>query len=148
MQLILFVGIQATGKSSFFKKQFFNSHVRISMDLLNTRNKEKQFIETCFKTQQRFVVDNTNPTAAERKRYLDWAKKHKYEVIGYYFESKIEASLERNAQRKGKARIPDIGVRATYKKLELPSMEEGFDALYFVQLEDQQFKISPWENEV
>ena len=35
------------------------------MDQLNTRNKEQKFIETCFATQQSFVVDNTNPTFDE-----------------------------------------------------------------------------------
>ncbi|MEL6944740.1 MAG: ATP-binding protein, partial [Bacteroidota bacterium] len=36
MQAILFIGIQASGKSTFYKERFFNTHVRISMDLLNT----------------------------------------------------------------------------------------------------------------
>jgi len=40
MQIIIFIGIPASGKSSFYKELFFNSHIRISMDLLNTRNKE------------------------------------------------------------------------------------------------------------
>ncbi len=40
MEMIIFTGIPASGKSSFYKELFFNSHLRISMDLLNTRNKE------------------------------------------------------------------------------------------------------------
>ena len=68
MQAIIFIGIQATGKSTFYKTNFFNSHIRLSMDLLNTRNKENRFLETCFHTQARFVVDNTNPTSEERKK--------------------------------------------------------------------------------
>ncbi|MBN1315005.1 MAG: hypothetical protein JXA42_06040 [Anaerolineales bacterium] len=38
MQAVIFIGIQATGKSTFFKERFFNTHVRISLDLLKTRN--------------------------------------------------------------------------------------------------------------
>ena len=34
MEAIIFTGIQATGKSTFYKQNFFNSHVRISLDLL------------------------------------------------------------------------------------------------------------------
>jgi len=69
METILFCGIQATGKTTFFKEKFFKTHIRISLDQLNTRNKEWKFIDTCFATQQRFVVDNTNPTKEDRLKY-------------------------------------------------------------------------------
>ena len=148
MQAILFIGVQASGKSSFYKERFFNSHVRISMDLLRTRNKEKRFLQTCYQVQQRFVVDNTNPTREDRERYIQPAKAHKYEVIGYYFQSRLEEALERNALREGKARIPDRGVRATHKKLEMPDLDEGFDQLFFVKIESGNFHVSPWNHEV
>ncbi|MCB9352743.1 MAG: ATP-binding protein, partial [Lewinellaceae bacterium] len=32
MEGILFIGIQASGKSTFYKERFFNSHLRISLD--------------------------------------------------------------------------------------------------------------------
>jgi predicted kinase len=75
MQAIIFVGIQATGKTTFYNQRFLNTHVRISLDLLKTRNRETKFLETCILTQQRFVVDNTNPTVEVRKRYIDLAQK-------------------------------------------------------------------------
>jgi hypothetical protein len=37
MQLVLFCGIQATGKSTFYQQRFFHSHVRRSLDLLRPR---------------------------------------------------------------------------------------------------------------
>ena len=37
MEAIIFVGLPGSGKSSFYKERFFNSHVRISLDLLKTR---------------------------------------------------------------------------------------------------------------
>jgi len=46
MEAIIFCGIQATGKTTFFKERFFKTHMRISLDQLNTRNKELRFIET------------------------------------------------------------------------------------------------------
>jgi len=48
MEGIIFIGIQASGKSTFYKERFFNTHVRISLDLLNTRNKENHFFDKCF----------------------------------------------------------------------------------------------------
>jgi len=148
MEAIIFCGIQATGKSTFYKEYFFNTHVRISMDLLNTRNKEAKFIGTCLAIQQRFVVDNTNPGKEERYKYIDVAKKEGYKIIGYYFQSKIEDSIKRNSEREGKQKIPDAGIRAAYAKLELPSIDEGFDELYYVEIVEGRFVIKNWDNEI
>jgi len=148
MQAIIFTGIQATGKSTFYKTHFFNSHVRLSMDLLNTRNKENQFLETCLKTQSRFVIDNTNPTTEDRKKYIQAAKAHKYEVIGYYFSAAIEEAIQRNNLRIGKEKIPEIGIKGCYRKLEIPKFDEGFDKLYFVKIVDNKFIVEDWKDEI
>ena len=148
MQAILFIGIQASGKSTFYKEQFFNTHVRISMDLLNTRNKENQFLEKCIELQQRLVVDNTNPTIAEREKYILKLKAAKYEVVAYYFQTDLVASIQRNEQRKGKEKIPIVGIRSTYKKMELPSYKEGFDKLYQVKIVNDTFVIKDWKDEI
>ncbi len=148
MEIIIFCGIQATGKSTFFKEQFFKTHVRISMDLLHTRNKEQKFIETCLSLQQPFVVDNTNPSAADREKYITAAKAHKFKVIGYYFQSKLSDSIVRNSQRQGKDYVPEIGIKSTAAKLELPSFDEGFDELYYVEIQNQQFNVKNWQDEI
>lgn len=148
MQAIIFIGIQATGKSSFFKEQFFNSHVRINLDVLKTRNRERVWLESCFKTKQKFVVDNTNPSKTDRENYITQAKSAGFEVVGYYFESRIKAALARNATRTGKALVPEKGVLGCYSKLEKPSYQEGFDKLYFVRIVDHGFEITEWTDEV
>ena len=68
MEGIIFIGLQASGKSSFYKERFFSTHMRISLDLLNTRNKENQFLDKCLELQQRVVIDNTNPEVKTRQR--------------------------------------------------------------------------------
>lgn len=148
MQAIIFIGIQATGKTTFYLNNFFRTHLYISLDQLNTRNKEAQFIETCLRTQQAFVVDNTNPTRAERKLYIDKARSHQFRVIAYYFQSKLEQALLWNAQRAGKAKIPDLGIKGTYHKLELPSVDEGFDELYYVEYKNNEWLVKNWDNEI
>jgi hypothetical protein len=55
MEATIFSGIQASGKTTFYKERFFKTHIRLSLDLLNTRGKENAFLQTCFETQQRFV---------------------------------------------------------------------------------------------
>lgn len=142
------MGLQASGKSTFYKSQFFNTHLRLSMDLLNTRNKEHLFLTTALQIQQRVVIDNTNPTKADREKYIHLFKAHKYKTIGYYFQSKLDLCIERNALRTGKEKIQEKGIYATLKRLEKPSFNEGFDELYFVEIIDNKFNIKPYQDEI
>ena len=159
MELILLIGIQATGKSSFYKESFVDSHLRINLDMLKTRHRERNLVELCLDLRQPFVVDNTNASRKERARYFELvnaARPPFFKVKGFYFESKIEEALRRNSKREGKARIPEAGVRATHKRLELPNFDEGFDELHFVRLAPEPipfssglspFVESPWREE-
>jgi len=36
MEAVIFTGIQAVGKSTFYKEHFFTTHVRINLDMLKT----------------------------------------------------------------------------------------------------------------
>ena len=148
MEAIIFCGIQASGKTTFFKEKFFKTHIRISLDQLKTRNREQKFIETCIVTRQPFVVDNTIPTKEDRMKYISIAKENKFKVIGYYFQSKLNESIDRNSLRSGKECIPEVGIKGTFNKLELPDLEEGFDELYYVEIIDGKFEIKEWINEI
>lgn len=144
MEMILFIGIQAAGKTSFYLQRFFDTHVRISMDLLRTRHRERLFMRACLSSQQRFVVDNTNATREERSRYIVAAREAKFRVIGYFFEPEPQLSWERNAQRSGKRHVPPAGLFGTLKRLERPSIDEGFDELYRVHAREGKFEIVPY----
>jgi predicted kinase len=146
MEAVVFIGLQASGKSSFYRQQYFDTHVRISLDLLRTRHRECRFLEACLKTQQPFVVDNTNPSRDERAEYLSLAKAARYTVVGYYFRSSLEECLNRNQCRPQP--IPEKGVLATAKRLQLPTLVEGFDALRYVRLMPTGFVIEEWCDEL
>ena len=47
MEAILFVGIQGAGKSSFFRERFFDTHVRINLDMLRSRRREEILLNAC-----------------------------------------------------------------------------------------------------
>lgn len=134
MQLIIFTGVQASGKSSFYLLNLAHSHLRINLDMLKTRHRENIIFEACLASKTKMVIDNTNPTKIDRARYIQRAKDAGFEVISYYFETDLQSTLERNSYRTGKANIPEIGVRATYKKLEIPSLDEGFDEIFKVKI--------------
>lgn len=104
MEAILFVGIQATGKSSFFRERFFDSHVRINLDMLRTRHRERLLLDACLEGKQPFVVDNTNPTRTERARYVELAHARGFRVIAYFFQSGITAALDRHHRGPGSER--------------------------------------------
>ena len=132
MEAVIFTGIQGSGKSTFYRERFFDTHVRISLDLLKTRYRERLFVEACVRTGQRFVVDNTNPRVEDRAPYIAAAKQAAFRVAGYYFETTIRDALRRNSKRVGGAVIPVPGVIGTFKRLQRPTWGEGFDELYTV----------------
>ncbi len=145
MEAIIFVGLQASGKSSFYKERLFDTHIRINLDMLRTRHRERLLLQFCIETRQPFVVDNTNPTQRDRARYIAAAKAASFRVAGYYFQSNIGDRVVRNNAREGARRIPPVGIYATAKKLQLPSFTEGFDVLYYVRMDGTGgFTVEEW----
>lgn len=134
MEAIIFIGVQGSGKSTFYRERFSETHVRINLDMLRTRHREKLIFEACIVAKQPFVVDNTNPTAADRARYIAPAQAAGFRVIAYFFATPLREALRRNNLRKGKERIPAAGVAAAFRKLQRPKLEEGFDEIHAVEL--------------
>ncbi len=149
MEAVIFIGIQASGKSSFYREYFLDTHIRINLDMLKTRHREQILLAACLEAKQPFVVDNTNSTIGERSRYITVAKQNKFKIIGYYFQSSFEECKQRNEEREGKKKVPLIGLLATYKKLIIPTFAEGFDQLYTVEPSaDYSFTVKEWKNEI
>jgi predicted kinase len=154
MELIIFMGLQASGKSTFYRSHFAATHAYVSKDLLRNNKKpgrrQMQLVEEALQAGQSVVVDNTNPTPQEREPLIRLGHEYGAEVIGYYFESQVRPSLERNKTRSGKARVPNVAIYTTAKKLIRPSYAEGFDKLYDVRIvDDVGFEVREWvQNEV
>ena len=143
LQAVIFSGVQASGKTTFYAERFLGTHVRISMDLMRTRHRERRFLETCLETGQRFVVDNTNPTADERRPYVEAALEAGYDVVGYQFLIAAGHALERNERRAGRDRIPVAGLLDTYKRLEPLRLQEGYGEVLVVEMaEAGGFRVS------
>ena len=145
MEGVIFVGIQASGKSTFYRERFFDTHLRINLDMLKTRNREQILLRACIEAKQPFVIDNTNPSAEERARYIRPARSAGFRVLGYYFDVQIKEALTRNKERKGKDHIPEKGIFGTKKRLRVPDLEEGFDLLYRVRIDEEgRFIAEEW----
>lgn len=148
MEAVVFVGLQGAGKSTFCKERFFTTHVRVNLDMLKTRHREKRLVQACIETGQPFVVDNTNPTRAERAVYIQAARDAGFRVVGFYFQSRVEDCKRRNGQRPPEQRVPLKGILGTAGRMEMPSRGEGFDALYYVRIDDDKFVVEEWSDEV
>ena len=147
MEMILFIGGQAAGKSTFYQQHFRDTHVRINLDMLRTRHREAILLEACLRMKQPFVVDNTNPTLEDRQRYIPLARAAGFRVVGYYFAIPLEAALRRNARREGRQLIPEKGVLATYRRLQRPAWSEGFDTLHVVHpVGGHRFRVEDWRD--
>jgi predicted kinase len=149
MELVLFIGLQASGKSSFYAARFAKTHVHVSKDLFpNAASRDRRqtrLLEEAFAAGRSVVLDNTSPTPEVRAPLIALARRHGARVVGYYFESKVADCLARNRARSGKARVPDVALFATAKRLAPPSPAEGFDALYHVRLAGpDRFEVSDW----
>lgn len=130
-ELIIFVGLQASGKSTYYREHFAATHMHVSKDLMkNTRNrdeKQEQMIEQALAQGRSVVVDNTNPTPAVRAPLIAIGRRHGARVLAYYFESTVKDAVARNRLREGKARVPDVAIFVTAKKMVPPGLAEGFD---------------------
>lgn len=149
MELVLFIGLQGAGKSSFFRERFAETHAHVSKDLWpkarHRERRQRRLIAEALDAGRSVVVDNTNPSAEVRAPLMEIGKRHGARVVGYYFESNVEECLERNARREGSARVPEVGFFATLKLLQRPSYSEGFDALYYVRLVPEDgFEVTEW----
>lgn len=142
--IVIMIGLQASGKSTFCQ-EYLKKYYCISLDQLHTRRKELLEINSCIEQHRNFVIDNTNPSVQDRKRYFDIVSGTDYHIVGYYMRSVIKECIPRNEQRTGKAKIPRTAIAATSKKIELPSYSEGFHELYYVEMTQNGFKINNWE---
>jgi predicted kinase len=130
VQAVILCGVQGSGKTTLYRERFEATHVRLSMDLLRTRAREAAFLRLCLETRMPFVVDNTNPTAAERARYIAPAREAGFEVVGYLVEVDFGLAAGRNAGRAGRARVADAGLRDVARRFVRPTPEEGFAELW------------------
>lgn len=142
--VFIMIGLQGSTKSSFASK-YLSNHRYISLDRLHTRNNEQLALEDGIRAGSSCVIDNTNPSKIDRRKYIAYGKRNGYKVVGLYFRSVIAECIERNSKRSGKAQVPLKAILSTAKKLEQPTYTEGFDELYYIRLDNKAYIISKWD---
>jgi predicted kinase len=136
MELVVLIGLQAAGKSTFRQHRFDATHVVVSKDLMRNNRRparrQEQLMREALGAGKPVVVDNTNALTEDRTELIRLAREFSVAAIGYFLPVPLDESLRGNALREGRTRVPNNGVLATAKRLVAPSLAEGFDELYEV----------------
>ncbi|GGQ07587.1 AAA family ATPase [Streptomyces roseolilacinus] len=134
------VGLQASGKSTFYRQCLADRYDLVSKDLFprGARNKQRRqmaLVEEALAAGRPVAVDNTNPSPEEWGPLLAAARAHGATATAYWFPPDVAAALRRNAARRGRERVPEVGLRATFGRLRGPSRSDGFDAVLEVRFD-------------
>jgi predicted kinase len=141
MEAVILCGLQGAGKTTLYRDRFLDTHARVSMDLLRTRAREAAFLQVCLQTRMPYVVDNTNPTVAERARYVAPAREAGFKLVAYLVEVDAAVAFGRNAARERV--VPAAGLRDVARRLVRPAPEEGFDELWHATSGLDGWRIEP-----
>jgi len=147
LECIVLIGLPAAGKTTLYRERFATTHIHISKDLWPNASgreaRQQKLLDETLAAGKSIVVDNTNPTIAERARIITAAKNRGARVTGYFFDITTRAAVARNANRTGKNKVPNVAIFTTAKRLEKPSLTEGFDELFRIELaEDRSFRVT------
>ena len=156
-RLYLMMGVPGSGKSTYVKSMLKYGDIYVSRDeirysLLTDEDdyfaKENEVIRTFIENIDKSLVmeeycgdvyaDATHLSPKSRAQVLNQLKnKDKVSVI--YLDIPLNIILERNAQRKGRALVPENVVRRMYNSIILPTKAEGIEELIIID-ENQNVK--------
>ena len=139
-ECVILVGLPGAGKTTFFRQRFASTHAHISKDLWpNARSKQPRQdaqLRAALAADRSVVVDNTNVTRAERAAIIAAARELGARIVGYYLQVTTREAVARNDRRAARDRVPKVAIFTRARQLAPPSLDEGFDELHVLRLED------------
>jgi predicted kinase len=154
--LVLMMGVPGSGKTTYAKKFIGENDIYVSRDEIRFSlvtedepyfSKEDEVLKTFIskvdegivKAKRYVVADATHLNAGSRAKLLKNLHNKPDNVYVLYVAVPLEVALERNAQRSGRALVPETSIRNMFQSLSLPKKEEGIDV---VLLLDENYKYT------
>lgn len=130
--LIIFCGSAGSGKTTLSKKitEEYDA-IRFSFDEMHLFQ-HKELIPCIIANLQdnkNVVVDALFTRISQRKLILDATKDSACKRILIYMNTQLEECIRRNAQRPNP--LPEFMVRDIYNSIEIPTLDEGWDDIWY-----------------
>lgn len=148
-KMYLMIGAPGCGKSYYIAQHKQPEDLVISRDKIRFRmlkdtdeyfSKEKEVynefikqINAAIADNKDFYVDQTSLNAVARNKLFSRLTKKPNEIIGIYFTTPLDTILQRNAQRTGRALVPEDAVVNMFNSLTRPTLDEGFTEILEVE---------------
>ena len=100
-EIVLFVGLTASGKTSFFQRYFASrrEYIHVNQDTLGSWPKCVDLVSETIQQGKSCVVDNTNRDKATRARYIALAKKHDVACRVFVWQNDAKLAWHNNLYR-------------------------------------------------
>ena len=119
-ELVVMAGLQGSGKSTWVQAFLAGTHVVVSKDHWpNARRREarqRRVVAEFLAEGASVVVDNTNPAPEDRAPLIAAARVAGVPVRAVWLDTPEATCRERNDRREGRARVPEVGFRATARR--------------------------------
>lgn len=142
--LVLMMGVPGSGKTTYAKKIMGDYDIYVSRDEIRFGlvkedkpyfSKEDEVLQTFIRTindalpiAERYVIaDATHLNMGSRAKILKNLHNKPDSIYVIYVAVSLQTALERNAQRQGRALVPESSIKNMYKSISLPRKEEGID---------------------
>lgn len=148
-KLFIMMGAPGSGKTTWCKNNVPKNAVYISRDEIRfsiIKDKDSYFskekivydifinkINEALESGLDVYADQTSLNAGSRKKLIDALNKRPDEIIGIYFTTPLDIVLQRNAQRTGRALVPEDVVINMFNSLTRPTLDEGFTEILEVE---------------
>jgi predicted kinase len=145
VKIVIAVGLPGSGKSTYFKHRGWNAISSDEIRRLIADDPEDQtvharvFATIRYLIRQRLAtgrpvtyVDATHLTRWDRRPYIQLARRYGCKIEVLFFDVPVETCIERNKSRERV--VPSQVIREMSRKLQVPTLEEGFDRVIWPRM--------------